>query len=384
MPHPDIKIFISTTEPSGDLYASMLVKALNKLVPAATFVGVGGERMQQAGVKLLYNSSGRGAVGIFETLGHIPSLYFAYKKAVHFITKEKPALAIFIDSQGFNMPLAKQANKAKVKTAYYVSPQEWLWGTERGINEVVNNVSLILSIFQQEHDAYKAHGGNSVFCGHPLLDAIGVNLSAPEIDKKLNLPASARVIGLFPGNRKQEISGIFPIMLDAAKIILKYVPEAVFIVPFFSSIYKPRIESEIKNSRLPIIIFDGFNHEAIKRAEVVLSTPGTVTLECSIIGTPALAIYRLNPLTYFIGKHILKIKLPYFTMPSLLAQKKVIPEFIQGDAVPERIANEAINYLTNQKYRVRTIDDFNLVKGKLGKPGSLICAAREIAKLLNS
>lgn len=378
------KIFISTAEPSGDLYASLLVEKLKELIPGASFFGVGGERMKKAGVSLAYNSSGRGAVGLIEILSHLPSLFIAYHKILRRLKKEKPDLAIFIDSQGFNMPLAVQARKQKITTVYYIAPQEWLWGTEKGINKVTHNLDLILAIFKDEYDIYKNHRGNVIFCGHPLLDVVPSQINNDEINLRLDIDRNRKVIGILPGNRKQEINSVFPIMLDSAELIKKYLPEVIFLLPVFSSVFKDQILSETRRRNLDIRTIDGHNHEIIKRADVILSTPGTVTMECAIIGTPALAIYKLHPLTYFLGKHLLKIKLPFFTMPSLLAQKKVIPEFIQDDAQPSLIANEAINYLTNAKYRERTLENYKIVKEKLGAPGSITCAAREIANLLRN
>ncbi|MFH1761499.1 MAG: lipid-A-disaccharide synthase, partial [bacterium] len=199
MPQNNCKtIFISTAEPSGDLYASKIIQELKKSLPDAIFCGIGGERMQEAGAKLLYSATCRGAVGLIEGLIQAPALYFAYKKAVKYFNKHRPDLVLFIDSQGLNIPLAKEAKKRGIKTVYYIAPQDWLWGTTRGVKNVISYIDLILTIFNESTKSYKENGGNVVYCGHPLLDIVDSSLDKNTCRERLNIPKNSKVVGILP------------------------------------------------------------------------------------------------------------------------------------------------------------------------------------------
>lgn len=170
-----MKIMVSAGEVSGDVHGSYLIKEFKKLRPDIFFFGMGSERLAAEGVDVKFDITKRGTIGILEALPNILPVYSTFLKMKKLLLREKPDLVLLIDSQGFNMPFAKFCKKAGFKTVYYIAPQEWLWGTPRGIKRVADTVDLIVAIFQKEYEAYRAAGANVVYFGHPLVDIVKVS-----------------------------------------------------------------------------------------------------------------------------------------------------------------------------------------------------------------
>jgi lipid-A-disaccharide synthase len=382
MPAQNKVVFISTVEPSGDIFAARLALELKNISPNIEIYGIGGEKMAAAGVRLLHKTTGMGAVGLIEAIFKAPFLFFVFKDVLRFLKHKKPDLLISVDSQGFNVPLSKAAKKLGIATAYYVAPQEWLWGTVKGIKKVISSNDLILNIFKDAFEAYRRHGGNAKYCGHPLLDTIDFSLSAANCKKSLGFLEQDRLVSIFPGNRKQEIERVFPVMLAAAAIIGRRLPDIKFIIPVYSPVFKRRIALFAQQSGLNIKLVESESHVSIKASDLVISTPGTVTMECLLLGTPAVAAYRLHPITYYIAKNFLKIRLKYFTMPSLLSRRLVIPEFIQSDCTPDKISSECLSILCRPDYKAELVGRFGPVIAQLSPSGSFYCAAKNIFDLL--
>jgi lipid-A-disaccharide synthase len=362
---------ISAGEVSGDVHGTYLVRELKKLDPSIYFFGMGSEKLLAEGVDIKHDISKRGTIGIFEALPNIIPIYLTYLKLVALMKKEKPDLLLLIDSQGINMPLAKAAKKLGIKTAYYIAPQEWLWGTGRGQKKVARTIDLIISIFEKEHNIYKAGGGNSVYFGHPLVDILS---SQPPKKESRSRP----VIALCPGSRTQEIKGLLPILLKAGQIIKRDYPEAEFLIPAASTNMIKKIFSMIGDFRPKAIV--GQTHEILAGSDLAICASGTINLEASILGVPNIMVYKLSPLTYFLGKYLLKIgeKLPFFSMPNLLLEEKVIPELVMKNANPDKIAEEALSILKNSSRQQRMKQSFDKLKQKLGAPGVISHCAEAI------
>jgi lipid-A-disaccharide synthase len=356
-----MKIMISAGEVSGDIHGAYLVKELKKLNPNIYFYGVGSEKLQAEGVDVKFDITRRGTIGFSEALPYLVPLYVTFLKTAALMKAEKPDLLLLIDSQGYNLPLAKAAKKLGIKTAYYIPPQEWLWGTGRGVKNAAKIIGLIISIFEKEHEVYKQAGGNSVYFGHPLLDIVKSSSS-----KKQNGPS----IAICPGSRTQEIKGLLPILLKAADKIKAELPNARFIIPAASA----RVAKMIPGAVV------GKTYEVLASSDLAICTSGTINLEASILGVPNIMVYKLSPLSYLIGKYIFKIKekVPYFTMPNFLLQEKVIPELVMGDATPERIAEEALSILKDSSRQKRMKESFEKLKARLGSPGAISRCAKAI------
>jgi lipid-A-disaccharide synthase len=293
--------------------------------------------------------------------------------------KERPDLLILIDSQGINMPLAKAAKKLGIKTVYYIAPQEWLWGTTRGIKNVVQTIDRIIAIFSRENDIYKAAGGNVYYFGHPLIDIVKSKVSTPEVRKEYLGDVTGPVVALCPGSRVHEIRKLFPILLKAGQKIKAALPQAKFLIPAASTeMIKLIFDMVDENFRPKAII--GHTYDILAASDLALCASGTINLEASILGVPNIMIYKLNPLTYFIGKNLLKIgeKLPFYSMPNILLKEKVLPELVMEQANPETVALEALAILNNPERQQLMKSSFAKLKTLLGQPGVIARAAKEI------
>jgi lipid-A-disaccharide synthase len=366
-----MKIMLSAGEVSGDVHGKYLVRELKKLQPDLHFFGMGSEKLRSEGVDIKIDITKRGTIGILEALPNLAPIYFAYLKMIRLMKKEKPDLLILIDSQGINMPLAKAAKKLGIKTVYYIAPQEWLWGTAKGVKKVSATVDLIIAIFEKEFEAYKLAGANVKYFGHPLLDIVKPSQSKNEIKEQFLGNVKGPVIAICPGSRTQEIKWLLPILLKAGELIKKELPEAQFII---SAAYTDMMKKffEYVGDFHPLAVV-GHTYDILSASDLALCASGTINLEASLLGVPNIMTYKLSPLTYFIGKHFLKIeeKLPYFSMPNLLLQEKAIPELVMKEARPEKIAAEALSILKDPSRRQKMAGLFDKLKKLLGSPGAI-------------
>lgn len=372
---------VSAGEVSGDVHGSGLVKELKKLDPNLTFFGMGSELLAAQGVDVHLDIIKKGTIGLLEALPNLVPLYFAFSKMKKLLREEKPDLLILIDSQGFNVPLAQYAKKIGVRTVYYVSPQEWLWGTERAGKKIADSVDLIIAIFQREYDFYKELGANVVFFGHPLLDIVKPSLNKAEALKQF-FPGVPHIVGpvisLCPGSRLQEIKGLLPTLLKVGEIIRRNFPSAKFLLPVASSKIIKDIFDQIGDFKPRAIV--GHTYDILNASDLCICTSGTINLEASILKVPNIMVYRLKRLTYLIGKYILHIdkKIPYFSMPNILSNKKIIPELVMRDANPQKIALTAINLLSQDKSLLQS--SFSDLHRILGSPGVIPKVASEILR----
>jgi lipid-A-disaccharide synthase len=364
-----MKIMISAGEVSGDVHGSYLVQELKKLRSDLTFFGLGSERLAEAGVDIKFDIIRRGSIGILEALPNVLPLFSLFQRIKKLVLQEKPDFVILIDSQGLNLPLAKFCKANKIKTVYYIAPQEWLWGTPRGVKYVAQIVDLIVAIFPKEYEAYQAAGANVIFEGHPLIDIV---------PRPSSLAPHPLTISLCPGSRLQEIKGLLPILLNAGELIKKELPEAEFFVPVSSRNLFPEIFARVGSFR-PMAVF-GRTYETLAVSDLAVCASGTINFEASLLGVPNIMTYKLSRLTYLIGKYVLKIdqKIKYFCMPNILMDKMVVPELTMENATPEKIAREALAILSDRQRQEIMKTDFSALRTRLGVPGVIGRIARAI------
>jgi lipid-A-disaccharide synthase len=368
-----MKVLVSAGEISGDIHGAHLVRELQKLKPGSSFFGMGSDRLAAAGVDVKFDISRRGTIGILEAIPNILPIYSTFLRMKRLALQERPDLVLLIDSQGFNIPFARFCKKAGLRTVYYIAPQQWLWGTPKGVRQVAESVDLIVAIFPQEHEAYRAAGANVIYEGHPLIDIIGSRAQGQG-------PRKGLTISICPGSRTQEIRNLFPVLLKAAELIKQERPEAEFVMPVPST--------GIIEEMFPLVgdfhpkAVAGQTDELLAASDLAICTSGTINLEASLLGTPNIMVYKLSRLTYLIGKHLLKItqKIKYFSMPNILLDEKVIPELVMENATPEKIAAEALAIITDRGRQEGMKRSFATLKGKLGKPGVI---TRVAASILN-
>ncbi len=369
-----MKIFVSAGETSGDIYAAHLVSEIKKLDPLIQFLGVGSENLLAQGVDIRDDISSKGTIGLIETLPNIAKIYSVFQKTKETLLKETPDAMILVDSQGFNVPLAEFSKKLGIKTFYFIPPQEWLWGKEKNLKKIAQTLDFVFPMFQKEFEAYKKQNKNSFYFGHPLLDIVKTSLSTEEREVRFRKGAK-KVLLLAPGSRRQEIKNVFPILLDTAKILKEKSAGLKINILISSSWIKEEIEEIAKKSGLDMEFFQEDKYDCIAASDLLIAASGTINLEASILGTNNIMVYKLNPITYWIGKNILKIdkKLKYFSMPNILLDEKFIPEFVQEKANPNLIAEEAYKLLASPPLKKEKL--LNI----LGAPPVISKIAKEIS-----
>jgi len=379
-----MKVMVSAGEVSGDLHGAFLVRELKKTSPDIKFFGLGSDRLKSEGVDIRFDISRRSTIGIFEALPNLIPIYLVYLRTIHLMKKEKPDLLLLIDSQGFNIPLARAAKKLGIKTVYYIAPQEWLWGTPAGVKKIAETIDLIVAIFEKEYNSYKNAGGNVVYFGHPLIDIVTPSLSRNAARKKyLGAEDKKLLISLCPGSRTQEIKNLLPLLVKSALLIGKEFPAAEFFIPAASDYISKIIPHYMESLEARIIV--GQTYDILFASDLALCASGTINLESSVLGVPNIMVYKLSPLTYFIGKNILKIdkKLPYFSMPNFILNEKVVPELVMGMANPVLIAAEAVSILKDPSRADYMKNSFSRLKTLLGRPGVLLKISQSIIDFLS-
>jgi lipid-A-disaccharide synthase len=385
MPH----IFICTGEISGDLQASYLIQSLIKERPDLEITAVGGARMEAAGAKLLHKTTSISSIGFVEALPFIGPALWTEWKIRRFLAQASPDLAVLVDYIGVNSRICTLLNQNQIPTVYYIAPQEWVWSqTPRLSYQLAQYVDLMLAIFPEEARYYQAKGAAVKWVGHPLIDILQ---KAPPRDiarANLGISEDQTAVMIFPASRQQELTFVAPVLFAAARQLQQQYPQVTLWVPLASQQFAEPLLAQARALNLNIHLLDTqdpYRHQtALAAADLVLAKSGTVNLETAILGIPQVVIYRLNPLTHWIGKKILQISIPFISPANLVLMRLVVPELLQDQAQPERIVREALDLLTNPERRRNLAKDYAELRLALGEPGVLQRSAQAILTVLNT
>ena len=372
-------ILIVAPEPSGDLHASNLVKDLKALKTDLEFFGLGGLLCKEAGVDIDFDIKKLSVIGLVDVWKNIFTISKAFKGILKKVESRKTDLAILVDYPGFNLRLAKELKKRGIPVIYYISPQVWAWGEDR-INIIKECVAKMLVFFKFEEDLYKKNGVSSEFVGNPLLETVKITLPKDEILKKYNLSKTKPVIALLPGSRTMEVKTLLKIMAGSAGIIAKELPSAQFVVAKYKNLPTALYEEVLKGRSLDIRIVDGDAYNILSVSDFAVVASGTATLETAIIGTPFVITYKVGIINHIAYKIVAKIKV--LGLVNVIAGRVIVPEFLQYDATPEKIARKSLEILRDGSKRADMISALGRVKSSLGTPGASQRAARAILPYL--
>ncbi|MCW8810649.1 MAG: lipid-A-disaccharide synthase [Ignavibacteriaceae bacterium] len=370
---------IITGEVSGDLIGAALVKELKSLKPHLNIIGIGGDKMREEGMELIYHSDQMAFLGFIEVVKHLPFIRKVQKKLIDVIKDEEIKHVVLIDYPGFNLSIAKKLKPLGVKVIYYVSPQIWAWAKGR-IKKVKKYVDKMLLVFPFEAEFYGKENIDVEFVGHPLVERVSRYkfINKNEFYSKFKLELDKEILLVMPGSRKQEVKEIFPEAIKAAgKLANKFNLQVV--VARSKNIDEKYLRQLSGNEKF--VSVEDHNYELMKYSRFGIIKSGTSTLEAGYFSLPMVIIYKTSPLTYLIGKQL--VKLDRIGMVNILLNEMVVPELIQNKASAVNIFNEASNILSdNQIY-----EDMKLrlgeVKNKLGGEGASEKAARSILGILN-
>jgi lipid-A-disaccharide synthase len=373
------KILIIAGEASGDLHGSNLVKALKEQDPSITVYGVGSRRMREAGVTMLADASEISVVGATEVLTHIGAIYSVYEKLKRFLREERPDLLVLIDFPDFNILTGKAANKLGIPVLYYISPQVWAW-RKRRVKTIAKIVETILVVFPFEVELYRATGVDVRFVGHPLADVVDSPYTRDEARKQLGLAYDRRTIAILPGSRRKEIMHLLPGMLAAAKLLQGRFPDIQFVLPVAPTLEQDFVKRFVDENGVPVAVIDGRVYDVLRASDAAIVTSGTATLETGLMAVPMVIVYRASRLTYWIGKLLVNVR--NFGLVNIVAGRAVVPELLQDDATPERIAEELGTILADPEKHRRITEELVRVRTVLGEGGASQRAAAVVRELL--
>lgn len=373
-------IFIVAGEASGDLHGAGLVRALHSENPRLRFQGVGGSRMEEAGVEILVPSSEMAVVGLTEVIPRLARINAASRLIKRILEHSPPDLLILLDYPEFNLHIAGKAGRCGVPVFYYISPQVWAWRRGR-IRKIARRVDRMAVILPFEEALYRKTGMDVSYVGHPLLDAVPEDACRSDARRRMGLGKDIPVMGILPGSRDEEVKNLLPDMLRAALILRGIRPDIRFVIPVASTVSPGLIEGLVKEGSTEVLLWHDDMHHVVPGCDVALVASGTATLETAFHMVPMVIAYRVSPLSYRIGKAVVRV--PHIGLVNIVAGKEVVPELIQGDVSPARLAREAVRLLTPGPIRERVIRDLGEVKSLLGPRGASKRTARRVLEMMS-
>ena len=435
-----MQFLLSAGEASGDTYGAQLAEALGQLAPGSSFFGMGGEKMRAAGCELLVHANEVAVVGLVEVLTHLPGIRQRFKHLVAEAARRKPDAAVLIDFPDFNLRLARELHRLGIPVFYFVSPQIWAWRTGR-VRQIKEYVRKMIVIFPFEQEFYRRHGVEVSYVGHPLAYVPPPQIAREEFAAQHGLNPQKQWIALLPGSRRKEVRLNLPPMMEAAELLKRQEHDFEFVLPIASTLSKdwlleqleaqglkpesikasyaalkdrssteplasstsqpsvtgwsrpsglrkelqdnPASVAEVRTKSPQIHLTDNARATLMHaRAAVVAS--GTATVEAALSGTPFVVVYRLAPLTWLLGRRL--VKLDTFAMANLIAGKKVVPELIQKDFTAANVVRELKNLLPDGPDRQKMQDALKMVQQRLhdsqnADPPALHAAREVLASL---
>lgn len=373
------RILIVSGETSGDQHGAALVEQVHRITPDVEFLGMGGEKMRQAGVDVRVDAGPLAVVGAIEVLRHIIPIYKAWHTLRHIIKRESPDLVVLIDYPTFNLNIAKLAKKTGIKVLYYISPQIWAWHKNR-VQIIKERVDKMLVVFPFEESLYREKNVPVEYVGHPLAEKVHPDKEPHIMRHEWHIDSNARVIGLLPGSRKGEIHRLLPTMLAAAALLKKRYPDLVFILPLANSLSIADVSPYLAAGSVSVQIISGQFYNAMQLCVAAIVASGTATLETALLRVPMVIIYKMAAFTYYLAKRVVQI--PHVGLCNIVAGEGVVKELIQEAASPEEISAEISRILEDVNYREEIQKKLLAVKKKLGQGGGVEKAARLLLELL--
>ncbi len=372
------RVLLSAGDVSGEAHAAAFVEALRERLPEARFLGLGGPEMEKAGVEIHVHQRELAIGGLFEVARDLGRVVGAWRRLGRLLAGARPDLAVLVDSPDFNIPFARRLRRARVPVLYYVSPQVWAWRAWR-VRKLARRVDRMAVIFPFEPGFYAGSGLAVDFVGHPLVDRVPGPADARERERlraDLGVPREARLVALLPGSRRNELRAGLPLQLRVARELARRDPDLRFALALAPSLDREAVERRLaalpEAAGLALDVHAGRTLDVLRAADAALAKPGTITVEAALVGTPLVVAARANPLSAAIARRAVRV--PSLTMPNLVVGEAVVPEFLQEQARPERVADALAELLAGpaaERQRARLAD----LRERLGGGGAAARAA---------
>lgn len=367
-------VMVVAGEASGDQHAADAVAALKKLRPDLRFFGMGGQNLADEGVELLHGAHEISVMGIVEVLPKVPRIWQVLRDLAKAAKERRPAVALLVDVPDFNLRLAKKLKALGIPVVYYVAPMAWAWRESR-TKTIAARVDRLLCILPFEEDFFRTRGVDATYVGNPVVDQLPPPGTAAQFRDVLGLAPEGSIFAVLPGSRRSEISRLGPTLAAVSAKVIAQRPGTRVLVPVAPGLPQDFVAAPFVAAGVTPILIDGRAAEAVGACDLALVASGTATLEAGLMRRPLVAVYRVNALSYAVGK--LLVRVPFFCLVNLLAEKKVVPELLQGDMTVERIV-EALEPLWSGPAREECLTGLDSLREKLGPGGASERVAKEV------
>ena len=372
------RLLLSCGEPSGDTYGGDLVRELKPLLGETLQVfGLGGDRLAAEGASLLAHVRDLAVVGLWEVVSQLPRFRRIFREILAEVDRQRPDAAVLVDYPDFNLRLARELAARGVPVVYYVSPQVWAWRRGR-IKTIRETVTRMLVIFPFEEAFYRETGVPVTFVGHPLVDLVRPAENRRAFLAANGLDPDRPILAVVPGSRQQEVAHNLPPLVGAIRLLAERRPALQFALPLAPSLSLEPFRRALAG--LPVRCLQGQAHSLLGACDAALVASGTATVEAALLGTPMAVVYRISAITYRLGRPFVKV--PHYAMVNLVAGRRVVPEIIQRDFTPQRVAEEALSLLEDEARRKQMKRELEEVRHKLGGGGASGRAARALLETL--
>ena len=368
-----MKIMLSAGETSGDLHGAALARELRALDPSIALIGFGGAEMAAAGGKLRQNYTDYNVMGISAVLLNLRRIFALLDDLTHLMEEERPDVLVIIDYPDFNWRLAARAKERGIPVFSYIPPSAWAWRKGRA-KSCAALADEIVAIFPHELPPYEAAGANISFVGNPLIDTVRAEMEPEEARRHFGIEENDVPILLMPGSRREEIERLLPPMLGAAEILQTRDPARRFFLPVAGGVDEQRIEEHLAASPVEVTLTHDARYALMKAARAAIAASGTVVMEAAVMGLPAVVLYRMSALSYFVGR--LLVDVPRFSLPNILLGETFETELLQGAVQPERIAAAMEPIIADGEARSYVMERLARAVEMLGEPH----AARRVAE----
>ena len=374
---PDILIVAG--EASGDAHAGALMRELSVRVPGARFFGMGGPRMREAGLQALWDSTEISVMGFLEVLPKLWRIWRVLRGLERAARERRPRLAILVDVPDFNLRLARRLKKLAIPVAYYVSPTVWAWRPGR-VKAIARDVDQMLCILPFEEAFYRTRGVSARYVGNPVLDGLPAPGPAASFRQALGLAVDRTTLAVLPGSRNTEIDRVLPTLVAAAERIAAARPGLQVVVPVAPTLDRARVAAFFAGRKVAPVFVDGRAAEAVGASDAAIVCSGTATLEAGLMLRPFVVVYRVSLLSELFFRALVKVA--HVSLVNLLAGRALVPELLQRDCTPEKVAGAVLRLLDDQGAREAALTGLAQVRASLGGPGASEKAAEAVVSLL--